>query len=135
MTLAQKSHSNDYTNAESKRYRLTLKEEEKNSFVRKRNHASIEDFRASVGNVSFSNDYSDNELIPDYNPIVRGRVKYTYLRKSDHLQHVITKLVVRNVIIPLLSRNKIRELICLLKIHEGDENSFLPVTLAANFGV
>ena len=70
----------------------------------------------------------DNQLIPDYTPLLRGREKYSQLRKHRYLQYLTSDLIAREVSIPTLIQDKIRGLVKLLKLHEGDETSFKPVT-------
>ena len=75
----------------------------------------------------------DNELTLDYTPLMKGRFRFAHLRRDRHLSKVMTELLARGVDIPVGTEGKIRELIKLLKRHEGDDYSFRPWTGIDNF--
>ena len=121
------NHSNQ------KNYRDNLKEEQKNPFVTARNSDAISAFEESVETHDLEHLNVDNQLLLDYTPLIRGRVKYSDLRRDRHLSHLKAELIARGVNAPNDIETKIRSLIILLKSCEGDESTFQPVTDAANF--
>lgn len=112
-----------------------LKYEENNSFVESRNEPVLEAFRESVATSNIDNIPLNYNFVPDYTPLMKGEVLYSILRKNIHLSHIIVELQARGVLIPNGSENKIRDLIKLLKIDEGNDKSFKPITNSEAFDI